>query len=112
MQVSHVNQCEREHASTEFASAHWIIKSNFGRWLLLDRLRWVQPHRRFSFIRLDLDLFPDLERMVDELGFRHWPEPRTRTQRLRACVFLLACAVRLSMGLTASEWKRHFSEEH
>lgn len=112
MQVSQIDLLTNEaQARTEFEKAHLITRSNFGRGLLLDRLRWMQPHRKFSFIRIEPDIAPDLERMVDELGLRHWPEPRTKAQHLRAYIFLLACGARLNMGLTIPDWKRHFSQE-
>lgn len=112
MQVSQTDRSANQpEVRAAFEKAHWITRSNFGRGLLLDRLRWVQPHRKFSFIQIELDILPELERMVDELGLRHWPEPRTRAERLRACIFLLVCGVRLSMGLTAPDWKRRFPQE-
>lgn len=112
MQVSQIHgYANQPEERTDSERAHWITRSNFGRGLLLDRLRWVQPHRKLSFIRIEVDLFPELDRMVVELGLWDWPEPRSGAQRLRAYTFLLACGVRLNMGMTVPDWKRHFRQE-
>lgn len=99
-----------QRTETESPIAHWIVETSYGRDLLFSRLRWLQPHARFSALRPDAKSLQGLEQMVHELGFRNWAPPHTRIERARVTLFFLAYNLRVSFGFRAPDWRSRFAQ--
>jgi len=56
--------------------------------------------------RIEPEIFPYMESMIDLLELREWPEPRTVGDRIRAAVMLMRMVYAFKMGRELPDWRR------
>jgi hypothetical protein len=97
----------RQHCELEPAIAkepHWLLSALYGRDLLKMKLRLVSPGMSVPDWKHASYLDPQLERMVDELGLRDAPKPRTLCEKLSYIKTATASMVALSKGEPLPAW--------
>lgn len=87
---------------------HWLLGSVYGRDLLKIKLRISRPEVVVLEWRHAAHLDPLLEEMVDELGLRDMPEPKTFGQRLAyvKTVATMAFSMKKNMALPERRLKK------
>ena len=87
------------------ASPHWLLAAIYGRDLLKAKLRQSRPDLVVPEWKHAAHLDTLLELMVDELGLRDMPEPKTMGEKVRylKTVALMALSVKDGHALTAWE---------
>lgn len=72
----------RIHPGAENAEVHWLLKTVYGRDLLKAQLRKVRPDLSVPRFRHAEELDGALDSMIDLLGLRDWPAPRSVPERV------------------------------
>ena len=94
----------RQHPAMEFASTHWLRAAIYGRHLLKLKLRQMRPDLPVALVREQPEYEGLLEAMVDVLGLRDWPCPRTLSQRLHStrAILRMACRIEAELDLVVA----------
>ncbi|WP_300707781.1 hypothetical protein [Limnohabitans sp.] len=98
----------REHYAPVEAAAkepHWLLGSLYGRDLLKIKLRISRPEVVVPEWKHAAHLDPLLEDMVDELGLREMPEPKTFVQRLAYVKTVATMALAVKKNMALPEWR-------
>lgn len=98
----------REHYAPVEAAAkepHWLLGSLYGRDLLKIKLRTSRPDVVVPEWKHAAHLDPLLEEMVDELGLRDMPEPKTFGQRLAYVKTVATMALAVKKNMALPEWR-------
>jgi len=95
----------RLHLGTHPLEGHWLLKHPYGFGLLVEKLRMERPDLGATRYRKQPELNPYLEKMVDVMGLRSWPEPVTVRERGRATITLLRMAWALKWGSSLPDWR-------
>lgn len=86
------------------ADRHWLLDAVYGRDLLKAKLRKVRPDLRVSRWAVEEHLDQLLDSMVDEMGLRGWPEPRSAAERLRYVPLVLRMMLAVDSDKPLPAW--------
>lgn len=107
--MPHVVALDLTHSSeTEVgapAARHWLLDALYGRDLLKAKLRKVRPDLRVSRWAVEEHLDQLLDSMVDELGLRAWPEPKSAGERLRYVPLVLRMMMAVDKDAPVPAWR-------
>lgn len=105
--MPHVVALELTHSEEAPAAVarHWLLDALYGRDLLKARLRKVWPDLGVKSWALQEELDHLLERTIDELGLRNWPEPRGHRARLRYVPLVLRMMLAVDRGVPPPPWQ-------
>jgi len=95
----------RVQPGANLASPHWLLSHPYGREVLIHKLREVRPDLQFFRFRTPPELEPFLDAMIDLMGMRDWPEPRTVGERVRAGLMLLRIGFAQGGGYELPDWR-------
>lgn len=95
----------RHHPAMEFESPHWLVDAIYGRQLLKTKLRQMRPDLQVLALRDDPEHEQLIESMVDALGLRDWPEPKTLSERFKAVRLILRMTFEISEGREPPSWR-------
>lgn len=87
------------------AVRHWLLDALYGRELLKAKLRKVRPDLRVSRWAVEEHLDHLLDSMVDELGLRGWPEPKSAGERLRYVHVVLRMMMSVDKDARLPPWR-------
>lgn len=86
---------------------HWLLRAVYGRDLLKAKLRKVRPDLTVKYWASQPELDDALEYMVDVLGLRDWPQPRTAAERVRYLALVLRMHLALETEAPFPDWRQH-----
>lgn len=95
----------RQHPAMEFESPHWLVDAIYGRQLLKTKLRQIRPDLQVLSLRDNPEHERLLESIVDVLGLRDWPEPKTISERFKSVRLILRMTYELSEGREPPSWR-------
>lgn len=84
---------------------HWLLGALYGRDLLKIKLRASRPDLAVPEWKHAAHLDPLLEEMVDELGLREMPEPKSLGQRIAYVKTVAKMALAVKKGMPFPEWR-------
>lgn len=84
---------------------HWLVRHPLGVDLLVTKLQEVRPDMKVPRYRLTPSMYSLLDGMIDVLGMRSWPEPKTVAERVRAGWLIVRCTYCLGAGRPLPDWR-------
>lgn len=95
-------------ASKPAFSRHWLLDAVYGRDLLKVKLRKVRPDMTVPRMRHAGELDHMLDYMIDVMGLRQWPEPRSVVERVRYLRTVLRMMIAVDKEQDIPDWKLAF----
>jgi hypothetical protein len=99
----------RLHGSPTLSERHWLLRHPYGREVLLAKLKEVQPDVRVHRFRTRPEDEQWLDRAVDYMGLRDWPEPKTIRERVRASFLVFRYIACMAGGYALPDWRAAYS---
>lgn len=94
----------RQHPALETEPRHWLLESIYGRQMLKIKLGLDRPDLKVLKLREQRELDPQLNVLIETLGLRDWPAPRTMAERVKAFRLQLRMLVELVEGRPIPDW--------
>lgn len=95
----------RQHPALETEPRHWLLDSVYGRQMLKIKLGLDRPDLKVLKLREQRELDPHLNVLIEMLGLRDWPAPRTMAERVKAFRLQLRMLVELVEGRPIPDWR-------
>lgn len=84
---------------------HWLMRHPLGIDMLVNKLQEVRPDMKVPRYRITPGIRVLLDGMIDLLGMRAWPEPKTARERVRASWLIVRCAFCQGAGRPLPDWR-------
>ncbi|MBE7940132.1 MULTISPECIES: hypothetical protein [Ramlibacter] len=84
---------------------HWLVRHPLGIDMLVNQLQAVRPDMSVPRYRISPSMYSLLDGMVDVLGMRAWPEPKTMAERVRAGWLIVRCVYCQGAARPLPDWR-------